>query len=609
MLARRTIIFYSFTTLLIFCALNIGFTQSLKFTEVSQSAGINFMHDYQIENDPVMLKVTAGVAVGDYDNDGFPDIYVETGDVGNNLFYKNKGDGTFIEIGEQMGLNLPNFLGSCPFFVDYDNDGFKDLFIGSLDSQNIRIFKNLDGLEFEELDNSSVLNCHALTYSFCAGDYNKDGFLDLFLTHWLEENAPTHIWKNQTNGSFINVDDALDFSNPFPTQDFTFAGNFTDFNNDGWPDLLIASDFGTSQVWVNDGGENFRHTTDTMVINDENGMGAAIGDYNNDGLLDWFVSSIYDSDGVTEGNWGASGSRLYKNIGDNKFEEVTNESGLRNGSWGWGSSFADFNNDGFLDIIHTNGWPKGSAQFYADSVRLFLSNQDGTFKEVSEECGLLDTKQGRGLSVLDYDQDGDLDVFINNYRDTPSLWRNDLASESNFIAINLLPKTGITAIGAKVHLYANGQQQFRELRCGTNYNSQNPLQLHFGLGQVNWVDSIIVQWPDNSLQKYYQVSGNQFLTIDQNLELVDNTEVIIFPNPFNDWLKIRFRSEGSNDIKVRLFDVKGSLVFENSSYTYKSNSYYFNWENLPLLPPGAYIIQIIENDQVKTTRKMIKHSE
>ena len=604
---RITKTYFPFILLFTFCALNLGFAQSLKFTEVSQSAGINYMHDYQIDNDPVMLKVAAGLAVGDYDNDGFPDIYVETGDVGNNRFYKNKGDGTFIEMGEQLGLHLPNFLGSCPFFVDYDNDGFKDLLIGSLDSQNIRIFKNLNGQEFEELDNTNVLDCNAPTFSFSAGDYNKDGFVDLFLTHWLEENAPTHIWKNQAGNSFINVDDALDFSNPFPTKDFTFAGNFTDINNDGWSDLLIASDFGTSQVWVNEDGEKFIHRTDTMVINDENGMGAAIGDYNNDGLLDWFVSSIYDSDGVTEGNWGASGSRLYKNIGENEFEEVTDESGLTNGSWGWGASFADFNNDGFLDIIHTNGWPKGSAQFYADSVRLFLSNQDGTFEEVSEQCGLLDTKQGRGLSVLDYDQDGDLDIFINNYRDTPSLWRNDMAAENNFIAINLLPKTGITAIGTKVFLYTNGQQQFRELRCGTNYNSQNPLQLHFGLGQEILIDSIVVKWPDKSSQKYYQVTGNQFLTIDQNLELVENTEVIIFPNPFDDWLKIRFRSEGNHDITIKLFDIKGKLISENSSYTYKSSSYYFDWNNLPVLPAGAYILQIFENNKVKTTRKVIKH--
>ncbi len=610
MLSKLTKTYLSFSFLFFFFIVNSCFSQSLKFTEVSESVGVNCVHDYQIEIDPMPLRVSAGMAVGDFNNDGFPDIYLEMGDVGNNLFFKNEGDGSFIEIGEQLGIHLPNYLGSCPFFVDYDNDGFEDLLMSSLDSLGVRFFKNLNGQSFEEIDNPNLLDCNAPTFSFSAGDYNKDGFVDLFLTHWLEENAPTHIWKNQSGASFINVDGALNFSNPFGNTDFTFTGNFTDFNNDDWLDLLITSDFGTSQVWINESGNSFKHVTDTTVITDENGMGSAIGDYNNDGLIDWFVSSIYDSDGVTEGNWGASGNRLYKNIRHNEFEDVTEESGLANGSWGWGASFGDFNNDGFLDIIQTNGWPRGSDQFYEDSVRLFISNGDGTFKEVAEQSGLLDTKQGRGISVFDYDRDGDLDIFINNYRDSPSLWRNDLVPENKFISINLLPKIGLTAIGTKVFLYANGQEQFRELRCGTNYNSQNPLQLHFGLGQTRWIDSIIVKWPNGCVQKHFQISTNQFLSINQNIFLAENKEVNIFPNPFNDWLKIQFQSNGSKSIQIKLFDISGKLVFENSKYIFKDNSYYFDWNfvnKMPALPSGTYLIQILEDKQVRTTQKIIKH--
>ncbi len=591
------------------CMINICFGQTLSFTEISQSIGINFKHDYQIEIEPVNLRVTAGLAVGDYNNDGFPDIYVEAGDIGNNLLFKNRGDGTFVEKGEEAGVHLPNFLGSSPFFVDYDNDGFQDLMVGSLDSQNVRIFKNIDGQTFEEVTNDG-LNCAAPTYSFSAGDFNKDGFVDLFLTHWKEDNSENHIYKNQRDGTFKNVDADVDFYNPFGDIDFTFAGNFTDFNNDGWTDLLIASDFGTSQIWVNNNGKAFDHFTDTQIINDENGMGTAIGDYNNDGLLDWFVSSIFDSDGVTEGNWGASGNRLYKNLGNNQFQNVSEESGILDGAWGWGSSFADLNNDGYLDIVQTNGWPKGSDQFYADTTRIFLSNQDGTFTESAIDCGLRDTKQGRGISVLDYDLDGDLDIFINNYRDYPSFWRNDLNNNNQFISIKLIPHEGVTAIGSKVLVYTQGVQQIRELRCGTNYNGQNPLQIHFGLGAVSQIDSLIVKWPNGEIQKQFNLLTNQFLEISQDFKFLPTNEAFfVYPNPFDDNLTTQFQGDSENKYRLRLWDSSGKLIGENDNYSIMDNSCYFEWNlnGTSRIPAGCYFIQLYENNQVVESKKIIKY--
>jgi len=240
--------------------------------------------------------------------------------------------------------------------------------------------------------------------------------------------------------------------------DFTFTPNFADIDNDKWPDLLIASDFGTTRVFRNNAGLSFTDVTDS-AISDENGMGAAVGDYDNDGDLDWFVSSIWDPDGAIESpqNWGVSGNRLYRNLGDGTFEDVTNESGVRRGYWGWGSCFADFNNDGHLDLFHVNGFRfLANEEFGEDPSRLFVAQGDGTFLERSIELGIEDTAQGRGVVCFDYDRDGDVDIFVMNNQQKAGLYRNDLESINQYITIQLNGVAGNPrGIGARVTVIIN----------------------------------------------------------------------------------------------------------------------------------------------------------
>ncbi|GJM33379.1 MAG: hypothetical protein DHS20C18_23800 [Saprospiraceae bacterium] len=572
------------------------FGQKVTFTDVTEQAGLNYEHSLGELAVPVEYRVSGGFALGDYNNDGFIDLFLERGDTSLNLLFQNLGNGQFRECTAESGLILDNYSGCGPLFLDYNGDAYLDLIIGSIDESGaLRLFENTGDGKFKETTDECGISLEANTYSISAGDFNRDGNLDLFLSHWQAVNRDNHIWKNTGNHSFVNVDEDLNFYNPFGSIDYTFTGNFTDINNDNFQDLVITSDFGTSQIWINQEGNRYVHITDA-AITDENGMGSAIGDYNNDGFLDWFVSSIYDDDGITEGNWGTTGNRLYKNLGDNHFEDVTEVANVRNGGWGWGASFADFNNDGHLDIMQTNGWPQGSDQFYFDPTRLYISNGDDTFTESANTSSLIDTSQGRGLACFDFDRDGDLDVFISNYRGFPKLWRNDSKNENNYITLKLQNKQrNKFGVGAKIHLYTGSKVQMREIRCGNNYVSQNPLEAHFGLGLSNIIDSIVVTWPNGSDQRLFNVGVNQFLTIS-NITPENNllqSAIQIIPNPFIQYVDLLIPTENLAAPELDIYTVQGIHVKNIKTYSVLDGMTYFSWNGTNQqgvqMPGGAYV--------------------
>jgi len=230
-------------------------------------------------------------------------------------------------------------------------------------------------------------------------------------------------------------------------------------------------------------------------------MGVAIGDYDDDGDLDWFVSSIWDPAGNTPEAWFASGNRLYRNRGDGTFDDVTDSAGVRAGYWGWGSTFADLDNDGDLDLFHVNGWRSGDASitFHADPSRLFVSNGNGTFTERSAEVGLVDTGLGRGVVAFDYDRDGDVDLFVAQNDGPGRLFRNDMPAGAHFLTVKLRgPAANSEGIGARITAEAGGVTRLRELRAGSNFESQDPAEAHFGLGATSVIDRVHVRWPDGT---------------------------------------------------------------------------------------------------------------
>ena len=234
---------------------------------------------------------------------------------------------------------------------------------------------------------------------------------------------------------------------------------------------------------MNDKGVGFSLNTN-VVLDDENAMGSAIGDFDNDGDFDWFVTSVFDDDGVLEGNWGGTGNKFYVNNGDGELSEQSADYGLENASWGWGTTFADLNNDGFLDIIVVNGWPQGSDQFKNDRLKIFISENGQYFNELASDFNLIDTLQGRGVSCVDFDNDGKLDILVSNYRGAAKVYQNELKNENHYIKLNLWEsETNAFGHGVKATIFAGNSVQNQIVTNGSNYVSQNPNQLHFGLGK------------------------------------------------------------------------------------------------------------------------------
>ncbi len=408
-----------------------------RFTDVTDAAGAGSVYRPDIEGTGgavlELATVAGGVAAGDFDGDGWIDLFAVGGALGRSRLLRNRGDGTFEDTTVAAGLDLPAANDSGPAFADIDGDGDLDLFIGGVIDTEARIFRNDDGV----------------------------------FTDTTEESGLVSAFRSNLGASFGDGAGGLD--------DATSAVNSA-----------------------------------------ENAMGQAVADYDNDGDLDWFITSIFDPDGTAEANWGTSGNRLYRNRGDGTFDDVTEAAGVRRGFWGWGACFADFDLDGRLDLFHVNGFTTDfidTSDFDEDPSRLFLGSTDGTFAEVSMELGIDDRDQGRGVVCFDYDRDGDIDVFIANGLGQPSrLLRNDLPGGAHFLEVRLLGRSPNTAAaGARVYARTGEVTQMREIHIASNYLSQNPAVAHFGLGPAMAVDELRIVWPDGSETVESDVAADRFL--------------------------------------------------------------------------------------------------
>ena len=515
-------------------------TSPLRFADATSASGISYEIGYL--NTPGQWEVeqiaTGGAAAGDYDADGDIDLFITRGDIGPNLLYRNIGNLTFEDVASAAGIAFTksateNYRHSGPTFADMDGDGDLDLFLGGLFGDPSLIFANNGDGTFSDVTSGSGIDTMTAEHTMSAafGDYDLDGRVDLFLAHWgsprdqANPGDTEHLWHNDSDStkirfSSVSVPAGISPSimtipdpNAAPvSSDRTFAQSFARIDDDMFPDILSVADFNYSQVFINNRDGTFTNATDTDVLIDCNGMGSAVGDYDGDGDLDWFVTSIFDGCS-TDPTLNGIGNRLYRNT-NGVFDDVTDVAGVADGGWGWAACFLDFDNDGDLDIYHTNGWSAPGQP--DDESRAFVSDGDGRFTEQAAEIGLLDSEQGRGIVCADFDNDGDVDILL-LHRATPvsaTLWRNDVTA-NNYLRVQLngLPPN-TEASGARVVVTIGTEQQMREVTIGTNFLTQNPTVQIFGLGPASLVDELSVEWPDGQVTTMTSVAAGQTVVVD-----------------------------------------------------------------------------------------------
>ena len=551
------------------------------FLDVTTPAGFTHVHHkpyLDTKLDPIMpwvASVGAAAASGDFDGDSWMDLYVTDSHKGNpNHLYRNRSDGTFVDVGAEAGVaDVNDDSGTSMDCVwgDYDNDGHLDLFVvkwgrdhlfrnngnGTFTDVTARAFRNENG----EPGSPWANGCSATWV-----DYDGDGLLDLYVGNYF---APLDLWNlphtrimhddfekarnagenflfhNDGDGTFTEVARKLELDDP----GWTLSVGHGDIDNDGWPDIYCANDFGTDQVFINQRDGTFRNVTDVAFGQDtKKGMNVDFGDFDGNGWLDIYVTNITTDEYLQEGNmlW-------HNNASDEDgvpiFMDIGVEAEAHDGGWGWGAKFFDFDNDGDLDIVSVNGfitagegsywydlaswtvtgqdvadaknWPPiGNRSFSGcESTRLWRNDGQQRFTEIAAQVGVDDSHDGRGVVVLDYDNDGDLDLYLANQGSAPRFFRNDVGASRHWLAMRLTgrPEAGSNrdAIGARVTVVTGAGSQIRELDGGNSYCGQSDRRIYFGLGDEMIVSTLEVRWPSRRVQVMHNVRVDQILAIEE----------------------------------------------------------------------------------------------
>jgi hypothetical protein len=484
-------------------------------THQPDEVGIPVIQDWQ----------TGGLAVGDFNNDGCPDVFwIGGGGVGDKLFINNcDGTGTFTDQAKAWGLTELH-CGNGAAAGDYDGDGLLDIYVTSFgmpgDSDNgpgqHRLYHN-DGGSFSEVAAAAgvAATCSEASgnpagYGAAWGDYDLDGSLDLCVVSWWGDDGGNRLFRNNGNGTFTDATDAALGSAVDGVWGFQPA--FVDMNGDRFPELLIAADFESSRYLVNNRDGTFSdYTVASGTGLDDNGMGQAVVDINNDGQFEWYVTSVYSETPPPEN----PGNMLYWNVGVHTFVELSGFAGVNDGAWGWGTLPVDLDHDTWVDILEVNGRP--SEPWANQPARLFYNNGNLTFNDIAGVAGFDHADEGRSLACLDADLDGDLDILVSTNSGPLAYYRNDTPGIGNWLRITLdtgpNPLLAPNGFGTRVIATVGGTAYHRYLSGHPSYLATSELTVHFGFDQETTVDELRVEWPKGYVTVLTDVAVNQQMTI------------------------------------------------------------------------------------------------
>lgn len=462
--------------------------------------------------------MTQGGACGDFDNDGDLDLFLLGGSASADHLYINDGAGHFTDQAGAWGVDRTH-TGSGAAVGDYNNDGWLDIMVTSMGPAHMLspdehlLYRNNGDGTFTDVAAAAGLggsfNPFNLTDTFSPafGDYDLDGDLDLAVAGWY---GGSRLFSNQGDGTFADVTEtALDAD---MTDVRAFAPRFVDMDGDRYPEILWVSDFVTSKYFRNNGDGTFTNLAPgNGTALDSNGMGNTFGDYNNDGRLDWYVTSRIGANGVP--GPGASGNMLYMATEtDHVFSEESVARGCNFGYWGWGAVTLDIDHDGDEDIFATNGFSSSGLDMIPS--RMWLNDGAAHFVDIAQVCGMDDAGQGRGVIHGDFDGDNDQEILLINAREKHAYYRNELSGPGiNAITLDFdtsaVPDLAPNGFGTRVWFNSDSFSQVRYLDGGTNYLSQSELAVHAGIGSDGAVD-VTVLWSNGSQSVYPNVAPGRY---------------------------------------------------------------------------------------------------
>jgi enediyne biosynthesis protein E4 len=524
------------------------------FRDITREAGITFQHHAAPEKKYIVESMSGGVALFDYDNDGRLDIYfvdsltVETAGTptaARSALYRNLGNAKFEDVSDRAGIAHPGWaMGVCT--ADVDGDGWQDLYVTALGGN--RLYRNNRNGTFADVTVRAGVRGGGWSAGCGFADYDRDGRLDLFVSRYVKidlarlpefgrdktceyrgipvqcgprglEGESDFLFHNDGDMRFSEVAAKAGVSDPKGY--FGLGIAWFDANADGWPDLYVANDSNANFLYVNQKNGTFKDLAFPMGIAvsedgaEQGSMGVALGDYDRSGRFSLHVT-----------NFAEEYNALYRNNGDHfsDFSFRSRSAAVSLPYVGWGNAFFDYDNDGWLDLIAVNGhvYPQldraklGASAGYRQRKLLYRNLGNGTFEEVGAKYGAAFTEPrvSRGLAAGDIDNDGGVDIVINDLDGSPQLLRNEMAGRGNWLIVKLrgaAPNTD--AIGAVITVKAGAAVQKGLVQSGTSYLSQHDMRQHFGLGSAAAADSIEVTWPDGSTSRRDQVKANQIVEI------------------------------------------------------------------------------------------------